>query len=113
MVAVVAAIALGVAVGLVLILVIFYILVLRRGRRLGTRGIIQRSRLRCPKCGREFDFDYFPGGSFTALRLGRSRYMSCPLCHQWSAFNLHDTMIARTPPAEDSGDIGDPPLTPG
>ena len=112
MVAVVAAIALGVAVGLVLILVIFYILVLRRGRRLGTRGIIQRSRLRCPKCGREFDFDYFPGGSFTALRLGRSRYMSCPLCHQWSAFNLHDTMIARTPTSAESGDTRDPPLSP-
>jgi hypothetical protein len=57
-----------------------------------------RSHLRCPKCEKEFDFDYVPGASFTALRLGKSRYMACPLCHRWSLFNLADTRVPNEPP---------------
>lgn len=46
------------------------------------------SRLTCPKCGKTFDFNWVPGGSFTAIRLGQKRYMRCPNCHEWSTFNI-------------------------
>jgi hypothetical protein len=55
--------------------------------------VVWKSRLTCPKCGQTFDFNYVPGASFTALRLGRSRYMACPLCHRWSVFPLSETRI--------------------
>lgn len=87
----------GLAIGLVLIAVIIYGFILRRGHQLGTRGLVQRSRLTCSKCGREFDYDWAPGASLTAVRLGTGRYMACPLCHKWSYFNLYDTMTARPP----------------
>ena len=47
--------------------------------------------LTCPKCQKTFDHDWVPAMSFSALRLGRSRYMQCPLCHEWSTFNIWDT----------------------
>jgi DNA-directed RNA polymerase subunit RPC12/RpoP len=72
----------------------------RRGARLGTPGILQRSRLSCSRCGQEFDYDWFPGASLTALRLGRGRYMACPCCHRWSYFDLYGTMVARPGPGE-------------
>lgn len=60
-------------------------------------GLTWTRHLKCPKCGGEFDYEFVPGGSFTAIRLGTSRYMRCPLCHKFSVFSL------KTPPA------GDPP----
>jgi flagellar biogenesis protein FliO len=36
--------------------VIYFAWVLRRGRSAGTSGIVQRSRLLCRKCGKEFDY---------------------------------------------------------
>jgi hypothetical protein len=45
-------------------------------------------RLRCPHCQGEFDYDFVPGGSVTAVRLGTSRYMRCPLCHRFGLFRL-------------------------
>jgi hypothetical protein len=47
-----------------------------------------RRRLRCPKCGRVFDYEFVPGASFTAVRLGTSRYMRCPLCGKFSLFSM-------------------------
>jgi len=91
-------ISVGVAVALVVALGVFYGLTLRRGRRLGTPGLVQRSRLTCSHCQKEFDYDFVPGASFTALRLGRGRYMSCPLCHRWGYFDLSATRIARPKP---------------
>ena len=93
---------LGVAVVLVVLLVAFYLWVARRNRREGTPGIVTRSRLTCPKCHQTFDHDYLPGASVTAVRLGHSRYMRCPLCHQWSTFDLSANRISpdgRAPPA--------------
>jgi hypothetical protein len=52
--------------------------------------------LKCPKCGGEFDYEFVPGASFTAIRLGTSRYMRCPLCHKFAVFSLK-------PPAEPPG----------
>jgi hypothetical protein len=91
----VAWISVGVAALLIAILAVFYVLTLRRGRRLGTRGLVQRSRLTCPRCHQEFDYDFVPGASFSAIRLGKGRYMACPLCHQWGYFDLSATRIAR------------------
>jgi hypothetical protein len=51
--------------------------------------------LKCPKCGGEFDYEFVPGASLTAIRLGTSRYMRCPLCHKFSVFSL------REPPASE------------
>jgi len=104
---------LGVAVVLVLVAVVFYVLILRRGRRVGTRGVFQRSRLVCPKCGKTFDYDWLPGASFSAVRLGTSRYMSCPLCHRWSLFDVYRTLVARIPPPAESTAPREPPLSPG
>jgi len=50
-------------------------------------------RLRCPHCQEEFDYAFVPGASVTAVRLGTSRYMRCPLCHRYAVFSL------RAPPA--------------
>ncbi len=72
-------------------------MVVSKGRRVGTRGIVQRSRLTCPKCGKEFDYDWIPGGSLTAVRLGPSRYMACPICHKWSVFPIVQNLVERPP----------------
>ncbi|MGA9840248.1 MAG: hypothetical protein WBF81_08715 [Thermoplasmata archaeon] len=48
----------------------------------------QTRRLLCPKCGGAFDYDFVPGVSFTAIRLGDSRYMRCPICQKFSVFKM-------------------------
>lgn len=98
----------GVAVVAVLLFVVYAASVLRRGRRLGTRGLMQRSRLRCPHCGREFDYDWVPGVAFTAVRLGKYRYMACPLCHRWATFNIYDAMVPRAPGPVAGVGVGQP-----
>lgn len=45
-----------------------------------------RAHLTCPKCRQEFDYDFIPGASVTAIRLAGRHYMACPLCHRWSLF---------------------------
>ena len=64
-------------------------------------------RLRCPHCHMEFDYDFVPGMSVTALRLGTSRYMRCPRCHRWGMFPL-------TRPTGQGNDAasGPPPVPP-
>ena len=47
-----------------------------------------KAHLRCPKCGGTFDYEYLPGGSFSAVRLGTHRYFRCPLCHRFALFDL-------------------------
>lgn len=76
---------------------------LRRGRGLGTRGVVRRSRLTCSKCGQTFDYDFVVGASLTSARLGTGRYMRCPICHRWSYFDLHGTMVARPPSTTEAG----------
>ncbi|HTW55226.1 MAG TPA: hypothetical protein VMG36_02105 [Thermoplasmata archaeon] len=66
-----------------------------RGHRVGNRGVVQRSRLTCSRCGGTFDYDWVPGAALTAVRLGRGRYLRCPLCRRWSYFDLLATMRAR------------------
>jgi hypothetical protein len=84
----------GVA-AVVAIFVAMYALGLYRSRQKGTHGYVQHSRLVCPKCHGTFDYDWIPGGALTAVRLGRARYMACPICRKWSTFNVWD---APTPP---------------
>jgi len=88
--------AISVTVGVVVLLAVLYITIFLRGRRIGTRGVVQRSHLSCPRCGREFDYDWFPGASFSTVRFGKPRYMACPLCQSWSVFSIYDRMVART-----------------
>ena len=54
------------------------------------------SKLTCPKCGKEFDYNWVPGGSFTAVRLGNKRYLCCPHCHEWSTYNIKSTRTSKT-----------------
>lgn len=93
----VAYVAIGVATGIVAILVFFYWRVYSRNRALGTPGIVSRARLVCPKCHQTFDYDFVPGAAVTAFRLGKSRYMACPLCHRWSTFDMSTTRVPVTP----------------
>jgi hypothetical protein len=87
----------GAAVVIVLLLA-FYAWTYRRNRALGSAGLVSRSRLTCPKCGGTFDYEYVPGASFTAVRLGSSRYLACPVCHRWSTFDLSERRRPVAPP---------------
>ncbi len=60
-------------------------------------AIIKTSRLKCPKCGHRFYYKWLPGGSFTSIRLGTSRYMRCPNCKKWSMFNIWKTRTNKKP----------------
>jgi hypothetical protein len=91
-------IGLGVAAVVVVVLVAYYVWAYRRNRAIGSPGLVMRSRLTCPRCHQTFDYDYVPGASFTAVRLGTSRYMRCPLCRRRSTFDLVSTRIPATPP---------------
>jgi len=102
----------GVGVVAVVIAVVLYALVLRQGRRAGTTGLVQRSHLTCPKCHREFDYDWVPGGSFTAVRLGTARYMACPLCRKWSMFDIYHTIVARPATGRSTATSSEPPRPP-
>ena len=61
------------------------------------------SRLTCPKCGKTFDYEWLPGGSFSAIRLGTKRYMRCQLCGKWALFEMLKTLV---PPEQ--GDESEP-----
>ena len=65
------------------------------------KGLHYTSRLTCPKCGKQFDYNWVPGGSFTAVRLGYERYLRCPHCGQRSTFDIFSTRIKNQPPADD------------
>ena len=96
---------LGITIGVVALaaIVLFYAIWLRRiARRTGRGGLVQRSRLRCPKCGQTFDYDWVPGASFSAVRLGRDRYMACPLCGHWSTFDVVGGLVPSGPAASPS-----------
>jgi len=53
--------------------------------------------LECPACGRSFNYDYIPGASVSALRLGGRRYMRCPLCGKFGFFDLRSPRLAGSP----------------
>ena len=95
----VAYVALGVALLLILLVVAYYAWVLRRNRTEGRGRLVTRSRLTCPKCHQTFDYDYVPGASVTAIRLGSSRYMACPICHKWSTFDLRERVPGEPAPS--------------
>jgi hypothetical protein len=59
------------------------------------RGLHYTSRLTCPKCQKQFDYNWVPGGSFSAIRLGAERYLRCPNCHAWSTFDILATRIKQ------------------
>lgn len=56
------------------------------------------SSLTCPKCGRSFDYKWVPGASFSAFRLGKDRDLQCPLCKEWSTFDIRGAKVDRASP---------------
>lgn len=90
----VALVGIVVAVVVIAALVAYYVVWLARTkRRTGRVGIVQRSRLTCPKCGGTFDYDWVPGAALNAFRLGTGRYMACPVCNEWSTFDLRHSLV--------------------
>ena len=47
-----------------------------------------KTKLTCPKCGKTFDYEFVPGASLSAIRLGNYRYMGCPVCGKAAMFNI-------------------------
>ncbi|MGA8542855.1 MAG: hypothetical protein WB947_04860 [Thermoplasmata archaeon] len=62
--------------------------------------------MQCSKCGGTFDYEYVPGASLTALRLGNARYMRCPICQKFSKFPMTgpepSNLPSGAPPPEDA-----------
>ncbi len=48
----------------------------------------------CPKCGKSFEYEFIPGASATAIRLGSSRYMKCKMCGRWALFDISGQLPA-------------------
>ncbi len=82
---------------LVVLVLLLYWVASRRNARTGQRGFVQRSRLTCPKCQQTFDYEWVPGAALTAVRLGSSRYMACPVCHRWSTFDISHAPVPPGP----------------
>ena len=77
------------AVALIVIIVSGWWLAAGRSRAVGgTHGVVRENVLACPKCNRQFNYQFLPGASLTSLRLGRSRFMKCPLCGRWSVIKI-------------------------
>ena len=70
--------------------------------------------LTCPKCGGQFDYEFVWGASLTAVRLGGSRYLRCPLCQKWALFRLlgPDTKIPPAPLGSPGGPTTPSPDSP-
>ena len=81
---------LGVVVSVPIIIIIAYVLLLRSRHH-------YTSILACPNCKGTFEYSWVPLMSFSTVRLGKDRYLECPLCHKWGLFNIWDT---RTAPGE-------------
>lgn len=81
--------AIEVTVAVIAVLAVVYLVFPR------VNGLHYTSRLTCPKCGKQFDYNWVPFGSFSAVRLGTERYLSCPNCHAWSTFEIWNTRIKK------------------
>lgn len=75
------AVALGVTVAVLAIIFGVYVFALRSSHH-------YTSTLTCPKCKSTFEYKWVPLASFSSVRLGTSRYLQCPICHDWSTFNI-------------------------
>ncbi len=53
------------------------------------------SHLKCPKCGKEFDYAFIPMVSMTSVRMGKSRYLRCPYCKDLGNFALTNSIKER------------------
>jgi DNA-directed RNA polymerase subunit RPC12/RpoP len=87
----------GIPVLLVIVAVIAYLVFPR------VKGLHYTSRLTCPKCGKQFDYEWVPGGSFSVVRLWNQRYMRCPKCHRWSTFEIWKTRINESKTGQTTG----------
>lgn len=60
-----------------------------------------KTRVTCPKCKETFDYEFIPGASLTAIRLGNYRFMKCRKCGRWALFN-----VIKNAPPEDKKLVG-------
>ncbi len=52
-------------------------------------GVGIKAKVRCPKCGKGFEYTFVPGSSFTSIRVaGRWRYMKCKKCGRYAMFDV-------------------------
>jgi DNA-directed RNA polymerase subunit RPC12/RpoP len=58
------------------------------------------SRLKCPRCGKQFNYHWVPGATFTSLRYGNKRNLQCPYCHQKAIYNIAATRVSKTKTAK-------------
>ena len=85
------ALTVGISLTALVIVVLIYLVALRSRHH-------YTSVLTCPKCHGTFEYNWVSLVAFTAVRLGSSRYLECPLCHEWSTFNIWDTRKERPAP---------------
>ena len=58
------------------------------------------SRLKCPKCGKQFNYHWIPGATYTSLRYGNKRHLNCPYCHQKAIYDIARTRVSKPKPAK-------------
>lgn len=55
-----------------------------------------KTKVKCPKCKKTFEYVFIPGGSLSSMRLGRYRYMQCPRCKRYAHFDLLTNLDKET-----------------
>ena len=78
-----AALGLGIAAGVIVIVALSMVLITIVARRRGYSGIGGDTVVRCSR-GHLFTTIWVPGVSVKALRLGTARYQHCPVGHHWA-----------------------------
>lgn len=48
-----------------------------------------KTKVTCPVCNKTYNYQFVPGASFTALRLGKYRYMKCQNCGHYALFDIY------------------------
>jgi DNA-directed RNA polymerase subunit RPC12/RpoP len=58
------------------------------------------SRLKCPRCGKQFNYHWVPGATLMSLRYGNHRRLKCPYCGQQAIYDLAKTRVTKPKPAK-------------
>ncbi|MCW4010553.1 MAG: hypothetical protein NWF05_08035 [Candidatus Bathyarchaeota archaeon] len=54
------------------------------------------SRLKCPRCKKQFNYHWVPGATLTSLRYGNRRRLKCPYCGQEAIYNIATTRVSKS-----------------
>jgi hypothetical protein len=52
------------------------------------------SKLTCLHCKKQFNYHWIPGATFTSLRYGNKRRLTCPFCKTLSTFDIAQTRVS-------------------